>query len=190
MKAADTVAGVLLGFGVALTAMGAAIPDDPAAPPPLCSSADVQAAIIAGERPAMGALEVEFWQKAIAAAAAKHNLPADVLTAKIAQESRFKAHAVSGAGAKGAAQLMPMHTKGFDPFEIEANLDKGAEVLAAELKARNGDIYLALRHYNGGNGAAAKPATAFYANAILARVYLAREKVCVPKTIEAKTDVR
>lgn len=153
---------------------------DPATP--TCSPAAIQSEIISRERPNMGALEVGFWRQAIEAAAVKHNLSAEILTAKIAQESKFKAHAISYAGAKGPAQLMPLHTKDIDPFEIEANLDKGAEVLAAELKARNGDIYLALRHYNGGNGAAAVTATASYANAILARVYLAREKVCGART--------
>ena len=170
--AAVIVLGAALGVGGILSVKAS----------PTCNSAAIQSEIISRERPNMGALEVGFWRQAIEAAAVKHNLSAEILTAKIAQESKFKAYAISYAGAKGPAQLMPLHTKGIDPFEIEANLDKGAEVLAAELKARNGDIYLALRHYNGGNGAASTPATASYANAILARVYLAREKVCGART--------
>jgi soluble lytic murein transglycosylase-like protein len=151
-------------------------------PAPACSPADVQTAIIAAERPAMGSLERTFWQQAIATAAAAQALPADVLTAKIAQESRFKCCLISNRDARGASQLMPMHVKGFDPFEIEANLAKGAEVLAAELKRYNGDTRRALRHYNGGNDADAMPLTAAYADAILAKVYLAREKAChLPK---------
>lgn len=145
-----------------------------------CSQAAVQTTIIQTERPAMGPLERDFWIRAIATAAAKHHLPADVLTAKIAQESQFRGHVVSFKGAKGASQLMPMHVKGFDPFEIEANLNKGAEVLAAELKTR-GDLRKALRHYNGGTDALNMPITATYADAILARVYLAREKACLTK---------
>lgn len=156
------------------------------APAVICSTAAVQAAIVAAERPAMGPLERDFWIRAIAAAAAKHHLPADVLTAKIAQESRFKGDAASFKGAKGASQLMPMHVKGFDPFEIEANLDKGAEVLAAELKTR-GDLRKALRYYNGGNDALKLPVTAAYADAILARVYIAREGACSGKQPTEKT---
>lgn len=173
--------GVVVSAGVLLFALLALITQVKAAGP--CAPAVVQAAIIAAERPAMGNLERDFWIRAIATAADKHKLPADVLTAKIAQESRFKGDAQSFKGAKGASQLMPMHVKGFDPFEIEINLDKGAEVLATELKSR-GDIRKALRYYNGGTDALNMPMTAAYADAILARVYLATKAACAVKPVE------
>lgn len=134
----------------------------------------------------MGPLEREFWQKAIVQAAAKHNLPAEVVTAKIAQESGFRAHLVSNKGAKGASQLMPLWVKGFDPFEIEANLNKGAEILAYELKSVNGDMYRALRRYNGGGPNGEKwSETEVYAAKILTRVYVAQQAVCSTKQEKA-----
>lgn len=174
-------AGLIVSVAATIGVVGFSILPKPAAATPPCSVNEVQLRIIETERPAMGVLERIFWAQAIAAASAKHALPADVVTAKIAQESRFKAHVISNRGAKGPAQLMDLHVKGFDPFEIEANLDKGAEVLAGELKRTNGDLRKALRRYNGGNDAEQIPVTAAYADAILARVYLAREKACAIK---------
>ncbi len=133
--------------------------------------------IISTERPQMGPLERKFWSDAIRAVSAKHGLPPEIIAAKIAQESRFRAQVVSSRGAKGPAQLMPMWVKGFDPYEIELNLDKGAEVLAAELKATGGDINRALRRYNGGPGGERIPETEGYAARVLARAYLA-ERAC------------
>jgi soluble lytic murein transglycosylase-like protein len=170
------------GLGL-LVALGSLVigPIVTSAADPLCSPADVQRRIIANERPNMGALERDFWQRAIATVATTHGVPAEVLTAKIAQESRFRGHVVGSAGEKGASQLMPMHVKGIDPFEIEANLDKGASVLATELKKTKGDVYLALRHYNGGGRAEAMPKTDIYAAKVLARVYVAQQAVCSVK---------
>jgi soluble lytic murein transglycosylase-like protein len=134
-------------------------------------------AIIVSERPAMGALERDFWRRAIEQAAQRHGLDSSIVAAKIAQESHFNGRAVSERGARGAAQLMPMWTKGLDPFEIEANLDKGAEVLAAELKQTGGDYYRALRRYNGGPRGERMAETETYAARVLARVLMA-ERQC------------
>lgn len=142
-------------------------------------AAEVQRRIITTERPGMGNLEVEFWRAAITAAAAKHNVPAEIFTALVAQESHFKGHVTSNKGAKGAAQLMPVWTKDFDPFEIEPNLNKGAEVLAKYIKGAGG-LRDGLRRYNGGPKADNISATAVYADAILARVYLAEKAACKP----------
>lgn len=152
------------------------------ASPTTCSPAAIQTQIIAKARPGMGPLEREFWQRAIAAAAQKHGLDPAVLTAKVTVESGLNGRALGALGEKGAAQIMPMHIKGFDPFEIETNLDKGAEILASELKAAKGDIVLALRRYNGGPNAMAKPMTENYAAKIVTRVYVAKETACRGKT--------
>lgn len=149
-----------------------------------CDQREVARAIILKERPAMGPLEVGFWLDAIEAAASKHKLPLPVVVAKIAQESRFRGAAVSEAGAKGASQLMPMWVKGFDPFEIEANLDKGAEVLAYELNEVKGDVFRALRRYNGGGVSGEQSwnvKTEVYAAKVLTRVYVAQTQVCGAK---------
>jgi soluble lytic murein transglycosylase-like protein len=143
-----------------------------------CDPKVVQITIIEDTRPKMGQFEKEMWQKAIAKSALKNKLPADILTAKIAVESNFKGHVEgpmlrSGVRAKGASQLMPMWIKGFDPFEIEANIDKGAEVLAYERDRAKGDIYVALQKYNGTG-----KETIYYADAIYSRVHRAQQRAC------------
>jgi len=161
--------------GIALVVFSAAIAIDrtvSAASAP--DYTKTQLAIIAAARPEMGPLEREFWQRATAVCAHKYGLPPEVVTAKIARESAFNGRAVGSKGEKGAAQLMPMWVKGFNPFEIEPSLDKGCEILATELKATNGDMYRALRRYNGGGSDGEKiESTKAYADNILSRVYLA-----------------
>jgi len=151
----------------------------PAVTAPCDVAEAVQAHIVSSERPSMGPLEREFWRAAVARYAGKHGVPIEVYAALVAQESHFRAHVVSHKGARGAAQLMPTWTKDFDPFEIEANLDKGAEVLAAYIKDA-GNLRGGLRRYNGGPKGEQIPATASYADAILARVYLAEKAACKP----------
>lgn len=145
----------------------------------LCSTEVLVETIISSARPNMGPLEKEFWVKAITQVSNKHGLSPPVVAAKIRVESGFTGHKTSHKGAKGASQLMPMWTKSFDPFEIEANLDKGAEVLAIELKASKGDIYRALRRYNGGGPDGEKMKdTIIYADKVLAIVAHATIKNC------------
>lgn len=161
---------------------------------PFCRPADVQRAIIETERPKMGPIEVEFWRAAIQDAADKAGIPqhADVLTAKIAQESNFDRFRVSTAGAKCAAQIMPMHYKQpSEIYEIESCLALGAKIFAAELKNCS-TIDKALRCYYSGPTNSKKGTLRLipgydlgkYSDAILARVYLAKESVCNKPTSE------
>ncbi len=90
----------------------------------------------------------------LAKAAASHNLPADFFARLIWQESRFKADAVSPAGAQGVAQFMPATARlrqlenPFDPFEAIA---KSAQLLG-ELRREFGNLGLAAAAYNAGSG--------------------------------------
>lgn len=146
-----------------------------------CSPVAVQLQIIKDRRPNMGPLEADFWQRSIALAAAKYNLPAPEMTAKIAEESGFYSYVKSGSGAQGVSQLMPMHTKDFNPIEIEPTLDKGMKVFAEALTEMKGHMRNGFRRYNGSKWAAVnKHETEFYAAMALVRVYEAERKVCKP----------
>lgn len=88
----------------------------------------------------------------IEAAAAQQGLPPAFLTRLIWQESSFRPHVVSGAGAQGIAQFMPgtAGERGLaDPFDPEQAIPKAAEFLA-DLKRRFGNLGLAAAAYNGG----------------------------------------
>ncbi|MEA2876532.1 MAG: hypothetical protein QOF14_1728 [Hyphomicrobiales bacterium] len=88
----------------------------------------------------------------IEGAAAAHGLPAGFFTRLIWQESSFRPHVTSGAGAQGVAQFMPgtAAERGLgDPFDPEQALPKSAELLA-DLRQRFGNLGLAAAAYNGG----------------------------------------
>ena len=92
--------------------------------------------------------------EALAKAAASHDLPADFFARLIWQESRFRADAVSPAGAQGIAQFMPTTARlrqlenPFDPLEAIA---KSAELLR-DLRREFGNFGLAAAAYNAGSG--------------------------------------
>ena len=76
----------------------------------------------------------------------------------IAEESAYRPHAVSPAGAGGLTQLMPGTAAELgvrDRFDIEQNLSGGADYLARQL-LRFGDLRLALAAYNAGPGRVAR----------------------------------
>jgi len=85
-------------------------------------------------------------------AARANDLPLVFLTRLIWQESRFRAYAVSPAGALGVAQFMP-NTAAWvglaDPFDIVMAIDKSAEFLR-NLKDQFGNLGLAAAAYNAG----------------------------------------
>jgi hypothetical protein len=88
----------------------------------------------------------------IEAAAAAHELPVDFFTRLIWQESSFRPHVTSGAGAQGVAQFMPgtaAERRLADPFDPEQAIPKSAELLA-DLRGRFGNLGLAAAAYNGG----------------------------------------
>lgn len=90
-----------------------------------------------------------------AKAAAKYNVPVDLLKAIGKAESDFNPNAVSKAGAQGVMQLMPATAKELgvtDSFDAEQNIMGGAKYISGMLRKYNGDTKLALAAYNAGSG--------------------------------------
>jgi soluble lytic murein transglycosylase-like protein len=93
---------------------------------------------------------------AIARAASRWNVPAELLAAQLYAESNFNPFARSPAGALGIAQFMPATARSYglrDPFDPEAAIAAQAHLMH-DLLARFGrSIPLALAGYNAGPGA-------------------------------------
>jgi len=88
----------------------------------------------------------------IEGAARSQQIPHDLLTRLIWQESSFRPHVVSPAGAQGIAQFMPgtAQERGLtDPFDPEQAIPKAAEFVA-HLAEQFGNLGLAAAAYNGG----------------------------------------
>jgi soluble lytic murein transglycosylase-like protein len=86
-------------------------------------------------------------------AAKAQQLPAKLLRAVVAQESGFRACAVSKKGAQGLMQLMPATAEQFhvkDAFDPRENLEAGAAFLRQLLEKYKGDLTLSLAAYNAG----------------------------------------
>jgi soluble lytic murein transglycosylase-like protein len=86
--------------------------------------------------------------------AVRFDLSPSLLEAVVWQESRWRENAVSPAGARGLAQLMPgtaryLGVNADDPF---ANLEGGARYLREQLDRFDGDLEKALAAYNAGPG--------------------------------------
>jgi soluble lytic murein transglycosylase-like protein len=86
--------------------------------------------------------------------AARFDLSPALIEALVWQESRWHAQAVSSAGARGLAQLMPGTARemGIDPDDPFANLEGGARYLREQLDRFDGDVEKALAAYNAGPG--------------------------------------
>lgn len=88
----------------------------------------------------------------IETSAQAHQIPNEFLTKLIWQESSFRPHVTSSAGAQGVAQFMPgtARERGLeDPFDPEQAIPKAAELIL-ELSRRFGNLGLAAAAYNGG----------------------------------------
>ncbi|GAB4267203.1 MAG: lytic transglycosylase domain-containing protein [Pararhodobacter sp.] len=88
------------------------------------------------------------------AAARRHGVPEDLFLRLVHQESRWNPSAVSRAGARGLAQLMPETAQllGVNPDDPVQNLDGGARYLRM-MYDRFGSWRLALAAYNAGPAA-------------------------------------
>ena len=83
-----------------------------------------------------------------------YDLSPRLLEAVVWQESRWRADAVSHAGARGLAQLMPGTARdlGVDPDDPLQNLEGGARYLREQLDRFGGDLEKARAAYNAGPG--------------------------------------
>jgi soluble lytic murein transglycosylase-like protein len=84
----------------------------------------------------------------------RFDLSPALLEAVVWQESRWRHNAVSHAGARGLAQLMPGTARylGVDPDDPMQNLEGGARYLREQLDRFDGDLEKALAAYNAGPG--------------------------------------
>lgn len=94
------------------------------------------------------------WRDRVAQLAAKYDVSPTLLEAVVWHESRWRTGAVSSAGARGLAQLMPGTARqmGVNPDDPSANLEGGARYLRMQLDAFGGDVEKALAAYNAGPG--------------------------------------
>lgn len=132
-RPAQRLAALLLACGLALTLSPGLLP---AAEEPLPPSSGIEDALC----------------RLIDRAAEEHSVPPAFLTRLIFQESSFRPHVTSPAGAQGMAQFMPgtARERGLiDPFDPEQAVPKAAHFLA-ELRGRFGNWGLAAAAYNGG----------------------------------------
>ncbi len=120
------------------------------------------------------------WSGAIGDAAARNGVDPRLLSALVWTESGFRPDAVSEAGARGLAQLMPRTAEGLgvNPDDPLQNLDGGARYLRSALD-RFGSLDLALAAYNAGPRRVAEaggipdiPQTRAYVSAVLDRYRL------------------
>ena len=90
----------------------------------------------------------------VAELSARFDLSPALIEALVWQESRWRADAISPAGARGLAQLMPGTARhlGVDPDDPFANLEGGARYLREQIDRFGGDLEKALAAYNAGPG--------------------------------------
>ena len=103
--------------------------------------------------------EQQIIERTVKKAAAKYNLPPQLITAVIRAESNFEVGAVSSAGAQGLMQLMPATAEELgvkNPFDIEQNIEGGTKYLRKMLDRFGGSVRKALAAYNAGPGTVMK----------------------------------
>ena len=122
-----------------------------------CGGGASHGAAAGGATPATGlaAWVPERLRATVAAAATANGVAPALLAAVLRAESGFDPRAVSPAGARGIAQLMPATARGLgvrDPFDPGQAIPAAARLLGGHLRAF-GSVPLALAAYNAGPGA-------------------------------------
>lgn len=119
------------------------------------------------------------WRGLVGTLAARYDLSPTLIEAVIWQESHWHANAVSPAGARGLAQLMPATARalGTNPDDPTANIEGGVRYLRQLVDHFDGDIERALAAYNAGpgrvmraGGVPAIPETRAYVTSIFQRL--------------------
>lgn len=128
-----------------------------ATPSPDASGVAVPEEIVADTRSSAAGIPPQYAAK-IAELAQRFDLSPALLEAVVWQESRWREGAISPAGARGLAQLMPGTARylGVDPDDPMQNLEGGARYLREQLDRFEGDLEKALAAYNAGPGRVAR----------------------------------
>ena len=128
-------------------------PVSPTQTDPNLDGLNVSDAIIADTAANAAAVPARYVAK-IHELAERFDLSPSLLEAVVWQESRWRENAVSPAGARGLAQLMPGTARylGVDPDDPMQNLEGGARYLREQLDRFDGDLEKALAAYNAGPG--------------------------------------
>ena len=113
----------------------------------------ISEAIVANPQAHASGIPAQYAAK-IGELARAYSLSPALLEALVWQESRWRTNAVSPAGARGLAQLMPGTARylGVDPDDPMQNLEGGARYLREQLDRFDGDLEKALAAYNAGPG--------------------------------------
>ncbi|HVO43590.1 MAG TPA: lytic transglycosylase domain-containing protein [Aggregatilineales bacterium] len=102
--------------------------------------------------------EVQFWSPQIGRWAEQYGLDPNLIATIMQIESCGLADAISGSGAQGLFQVMPMHFAASEnTLDPETNARRGIGVLHDCLNWTKGDIGLALACYNGGPSVINRP---------------------------------
>lgn len=97
-------------------------------------------------------MALPFYDTEIAAASARHNVPADLIRSVIQVESSGNRYAVGTSGEKGLMQIMDGTARDLglnNPFDPAENIDAGTKYLS-QLYNKSGNWREAVARYNGG----------------------------------------
>lgn len=164
------------------------------APTPDVSDLVIPEGVVANTKAHAAGIPVQYAGK-IAQLAKRYDLSPALLEAVVWQESRWQERAVSPAGARGLAQLMPGTARylGVDPDDPMQNLEGGARYLREQLNRFDGDLEKALAAYNAGPGRVQRAGgipnireTQNYVAAILGRL-ANHSRPLVQATVQART---
>jgi hypothetical protein len=147
-----------------------------------CDARAVAEQVLRNERPQMGELERRFHLDILQQHFVPHGISVALAASLGAQESKFRTHLVSSAGARGTFQVMPNIWLGTpecprdtDLFEEEANAECSARILAKYIQ-EGGNVEAGLRRYQA--GPYGQDRATWYANEVMTRLARATQQAC------------